>query len=150
MSHVVRLFTYAKAAALAAAFCFVVVVLPAAAKDFTDTDVTEEVKKVIADRSADGAFVFHDPKAMAGSPMSSSTTRKSPRSSMPSTSGSGPRATLTLMDIRVQKGPKRDGDNYHTFAHRMVVASRAGTSGRHGGDPRVACDERDPQLHRRE
>ena len=57
-------FAIQKAAALAVAFCLLGV-LPAASadyEDFDDTSVTKRTEQVIADRSTDGAFVFHDPK----------------------------------------------------------------------------------------
>ena len=81
-----------------------------ATKEFTEDDVNKRVQEVIAERSKDGAFVFHDPKLDAdlnllfeqiktvrgmegyGSPMSSSTTRMRPRSNTPSTSGSSRKA----------------------------------------------------------
>src|SRR5581483_9112464 len=50
------------ATALAVAFCFVLPASLASAKDFTETDVKQAVDRVIAERSKDGAFVFHDPK----------------------------------------------------------------------------------------
>jgi hypothetical protein len=40
-----------------------------ATKEFTEDDVNKRVQEVIAERSKDGAFVFHDPKC--------STTRSS-------------------------------------------------------------------------
>ncbi|MFZ2018210.1 MAG: hypothetical protein WAU90_05990, partial [Methyloceanibacter sp.] len=43
------------------AFCCALPLL-ALAKDFTETDVKQAVDQVIAERSKDGAFVFHDPK----------------------------------------------------------------------------------------
>ena len=58
---------------------------------------------------------------------------------------------LKLMDIRVQKGPKQEGDGWthdHAHAGGLVVAPGAGASGQHGGDARLAGDERDPHLHR--
>ena len=47
------------AAALAVALCFSAVVLAA---EPTEEDVNKAVEATIADRSKDGAFVFHDPK----------------------------------------------------------------------------------------
>jgi hypothetical protein len=32
------------------------------AKDFTEEDINKRVEEVVAERSKDGAFVFHDPK----------------------------------------------------------------------------------------
>ena len=49
------------------------------------------------------------------------------------------------------EGPEAGGrrlDHGHAPAGRLVVAAGAGASRRHGGDPRLAGDERDPQLHR--
>ena len=58
---------------------------------------------------------------------------------------------LTLMDIRVQKGPKQDGDSYYMVT-RMPVAWWWLPVQEHPGDmevtARLARDERDPQLHR--
>ena len=51
----------AGATVIAVALCCALPVL-AAAKDYTEADVNQAVDKVIADRSKDGAFVFHDPK----------------------------------------------------------------------------------------
>ncbi len=80
------------------------------AKEFTEDDVNAAVKQVVDARSKDGTFVFHDPKLNADLNLvfesikivrgmegygwfanSSSTTRTSPRSNMPSTSGSSPK-----------------------------------------------------------
>jgi hypothetical protein len=76
-------------------------------KSFTEEDVNAAVKKVVDERTKDGAFVFHDPKLDAdlhlifdqiknvrgmegyvASRTLSFTTRTSRRSSTPSTSGS--------------------------------------------------------------
>jgi hypothetical protein len=79
-------------------------------KEFTEDDVNAAVKKVVDERTKDGAFVFRDPKlnadlhlifdqiknvrgmhGMAGSRTLSFTTRTSRRSNTPSTSGSSQR-----------------------------------------------------------
>ena len=57
-AHVLRL---AGATAIAVAFCCARATV-APAKDFTEIDVKQAVDQVIAERSKDGAFVFHDPK----------------------------------------------------------------------------------------
>ena len=96
---------------------------------------------VIAERSKDGAFVFHDPKldadlnlsssrsrscaawkAMAGSPIPSSTTRTNDQKKYAIDFWFKPDGDkLTLMDIRVQKGPKQEGDGWIMIT-RMPVA----------------------------
>ena len=129
------------------------------------------VEEVIAERSKDGAFVFHDPKldadlnlvfeqikivrGMEGYGWFANAIfhdKDEPKKQYAIDFWFKPEGDkLTLMDIRVQKGPKQDGDSwYHGHAHagRLVVAARAGASRRHGGDARLAGDERDPQLHR--
>ena len=84
----------------------------AGAKDFTEEDVNKRVAEVIAERSKDGAFVFHDPKlnadlnlvyeqikivrGMEGYGWFANTIfhdKDTPRSNTPSISGSSPRAT---------------------------------------------------------
>ena len=107
-----RLLQVAEAAALVAALCYLAAV-PAFAKDFDETIVKETVAKVIADRSKDGAFVYHDPKldadlnlvfeqikivrGMSGYGWFANTIfhdkEERPRSNTPSTSGSSPTAT---------------------------------------------------------
>jgi hypothetical protein len=118
----------ARATAVAAAFCFAAAAplmaadksptntpamtpapaaAPGPAKEFTEDDVNAAVKKVVDERTKDGAFVFRDPKLNADLNLvfeqikivrgmegygwfakSSSTIRTRPRSNTPSTSGS--------------------------------------------------------------
>jgi hypothetical protein len=56
-----RVLRLAGATAIAVAFCCLLPTL-APAKDFTETDVKQAVDQAIAERSKDGAFVFHDPR----------------------------------------------------------------------------------------
>ena len=143
----------------------------APAKSFTEEDVDKRVQEVIAERTKDGAFVFHDPKldadlnlvfeqikivrGMEGYGWFANTIfhdKDEPKKQYAIDFWLKPEGDkLTLMDIRVQKGPKQEGDSYdhgHPHAGRMVVASCSGASWRHGGHPRLAGDELYPQLHR--
>jgi YHS domain-containing protein len=113
----------------------------AGAKSFTDEDVNARVEEVIAERSKDGAFVFHDPKLDADLNLVFEEIKV-----VRGMEGYGWFANvifhdkdeakkqyaidfwfkpegqeLTLMDIRVQKGPKRDGDGY-IMVSRLPVA----------------------------
>jgi hypothetical protein len=135
-----RLFRVAGATALAVAFCYLAVV-PAFAKDFDETAVKQEVEKVIAERSKDGAFVFRDPKldadlnlifeqvkivrGMEGYGWFANTIfhdQNEPKKQYAIDFWFKPDGDkLTLMDIRVQKGPKRDGDGW-ILVTRMPVA----------------------------
>ena len=138
-------FVTQKAAALAVAFCLLGV-LPAAAanyEDFDDTSVTKRTEQVIAERSKDGAFVFHDPKlntdlhlvyekvkivrGMKGYGWFANAIfhdEAEPKKQYAIDFWFKPEATgdtLKLIDIRVQKGPKKDGDTY-TMVTRLPVA----------------------------
>lgn len=129
------------ATALAVAFCFLLLPGRAPAKDFTETDVKQAVDRVIAERSKDGAFVFHDPKLDADLNLVFEQIKI-----VRGMEGYGWFANvifhdkdeakkqyaidfwfkpegdkLTLMDIRVQKGPKQDGDNW-VMVTRLPVA----------------------------
>jgi YHS domain-containing protein len=113
----------------------------AGAKEFTEEDVNKRVAEVIAERSKDGAFVFHDPKLDADLNLIFEQVKI-----VRGMEGYGWFANvifhdkdvakkqyaidfwlkpegdkLTLMDIRVQKGPKQDGDSYYMVT-RMPVA----------------------------
>ena len=113
----------------------------AGAKEFTEEDVNKRVAEVIAERSKDGAFVFHDPKLDADLNLVFEQIKI-----VRGMEGYGWFANvifhdkdvakkqyaidfwfkpegdkLTLMDIRVQKGPKQDGDSYYMVT-RMPVA----------------------------
>ena len=135
------------------------------------TTSTRRSKKTIDERSKDGAFVFHDPKldadlnllfeqikvvrGMTGYGWFANVIfhdKDEPKKQYAIDFWFKPDGDkLKLMDIRVQKGPKQEGDSYvhdHAHAGGVVVAAGAGASRRHGGDPRLAGDERDPHLHR--
>jgi hypothetical protein len=111
------------------------------AKDFTEEDVNARVAEVIAERSKDGAFVFRDPKLDADLNLIFEKIK-----GVRGMEGYGWFANaifhdkdeakkqyaidfwlkpdgdkLTLMDIRVQKGPKRDGDSWFMVT-RLPVA----------------------------
>jgi len=113
----------------------------AGAKEFTEEDVNKRVAEVIAERSKDGAFVFHDPKldadlnlvyeeikivrGMEGYGWFANTIfhdKDTPKKQYALDFWFKPDGDkLTLMDIRVQKGPKQDGDSYYMVT-RMPVA----------------------------
>jgi YHS domain-containing protein len=111
------------------------------AKDFTEDDVNAAVKKTVDARSKDGAFVFHDPKLDADLNLIFEQIKI-----VRGMEGYGWFANaifhdkdeakkqyaidfwfkpegqeLKLMDIRVQKGPKQEGDSW-TMVTRMPVA----------------------------
>ena len=154
------------AAALAVALC---VSQPVFALD--EADVDKAVQATIAERSKDGAFVFHDPKldadlnlifeqikivrGMEGYGWFANVIfhdKDTPKKQYAIDFWYKPDGDkLNLMDIRVQKGPKQEGDGWIMIT-RMPVAwwwlPGAGASRRHGGDPRLAGDERDPHLYR--
>ena len=130
------------------------------------------VKKVVDEKSKDGVFVFHDPKLDADLNLVFERSR-----SCAAWTGYGWFANVIFHDKDEPKKQyaidfwfKPDGDRSqahghpraegaeagrrrlrhdHAHAGRVVVAPRAGASGRHGGDARLAGDERDPHLHRR-
>jgi hypothetical protein len=130
----------AGATALAVAFCCLAV-LPVSAKEFGETEVTQRVDEVLAERSKDGAFVFHDPKldadlnlvfekikiirGMAGYGWFANVIfhdKEEPKKQYAIDFWFKPDGDkLTLMDIRVQKGPKRDGDGWILIT-RLPVA----------------------------
>ena len=119
-------------------------VAPAAtghAKDFTEDDVNAAVKKVVDERTKDGAFVFRDPKLNADLNLVFEQIK-----GVRGMQGYGWFANaifhdkdnakkqyaidfwfkpegqeLKLMDIRVQKGPKQEGDGWIMIT-RMPVA----------------------------
>ena len=119
-------------------------VAPAASgptKSFTEEDVDKRVQEVITERSKDGAFVFHDPKldadlnlvfeqikvvrGMEGYGWFANVIfhdKDAPKKQYAIDFWLKPEGDkLTLMDIRVQKGPKQDGDSYYMVT-RMPVA----------------------------
>jgi YHS domain-containing protein len=110
-------------------------------KEFTEDDVNAAVKKVVDERTKDGAFVFRDPKINADLNLIFESIK-----GMRGMTGYGWFANvifhdkdeakkqyaidfwfkpegqdLKLMDIRVQKGPKQEGDGYYMIT-RMPVA----------------------------
>jgi YHS domain-containing protein len=113
----------------------------AGAKEFTEKDVNKRVEEVIAERSKDGAFVFHDPKLDADLNLNFEEIKivrgmegygwfanvifhdkDVPKKQYAIDFWFKPDGNkLTLMDIRVQKGPKQDGDSYYMIT-RMPVA----------------------------
>ena len=113
----------------------------APAKSFTEEDVDKRVQEVIAERTKDGAFVFHDPKldadlnlvfeqikivrGMEGYGWFANTIfhdKDEPKKQYAIDFWLKPEGDkLTLMDIRVQKGPKQEGDSY-VMVTRMPVA----------------------------
>jgi hypothetical protein len=110
-------------------------------KDFGEADVNQRVAEVIAERSKDGAFVFRDPKldqdlnlvfeqikgvrGMAGYGWFANAIfhdKDEPKKQYAIDFWFKPEGDkLTLMDIRVQKGPKREGDGWIMIT-RLPVA----------------------------
>jgi len=145
MMKVPEVLKRAGAAAIAVAFCLSMAGPVAAADypDFNETSVTEKTEEVIAERSKDGTFVFHDPKlntdlnlvyekvkivrGMKGYGWFANAIfhdKDEPEKQYaidfwfkPQTDGD----SLDLIDIRVQKGPKREGDGYIMIT-RLPVA----------------------------
>jgi hypothetical protein len=113
----------------------------AAAKEFGEEDVKKAVGETIAARSKDGTFVFHDPKldtdlnlvfenvkivrGMEGYGWFANTIfhdKDEPKKQYAIDFWFKPEGDkLKLMDIRVQKGPKQDGENW-IMVTRMPVA----------------------------
>jgi hypothetical protein len=116
-------------------------ITPAAAKDFVEEDVTAEVKKIIEARSKEVAFVFRDPKlnadlhlvfdqvrvvrGMKGYGWFANvifTDKEAPEKKYAIDFWLKPEGDqLKLMDIRVQKGPKKDGEKW-IMVTRLPVA----------------------------
>jgi len=110
-------------------------------KDFTEDDVNAAVKRVVDERTKDGAFVVRDPKinadlnlifeqvksvrGMAGYGWFANTIfhdKDEAKKQYAIDFWFKPEGQeLKLMDIRVQKGPKQEGDNW-TMITRMPVA----------------------------
>jgi hypothetical protein len=136
---------YAGATAIAVAFC-VFAAPPVSAADYPDFDdvsVTKRTEQVIEERSKDGVFIFRDPKlnadlnlvyekikivrGMKGYGWFANAIfhdKDEPEKQYaidfwfkPQRDGDD----LDLIDIRVQKGPKRDGDGYYMIS-RLPVA----------------------------
>ena len=100
-------------------------------KDFGEADVNKRVAEVVAERTKDGAFVFHDPKLDADLNLVMENIKivrgmegygwfanvifhdkDTPKKQYAIDFWFKPDGDkLTLMDIRVQKGPKQDGDS---------------------------------------
>jgi len=126
------------AAAIAVALCLSAATLAA---DFSEEDVNKAVAATIAERSKDGAFVFHDPKldtdlhlvfeqikilrGMEGYGWFANVIFHDKDNDQKKYAidfwfkPDGDK--LTLMDIRVQKGPKQEGDGWIMIT-RMPVA----------------------------
>ena len=144
----------------------------AGAKEFTEEDVNKRVAEVVAERSKDGAFVFHDPKLDADLNLDLRADQGRARHGrlwlvrqchLPR-QGHAEEAIRHRFLVQA-RGRQAHPDGYqgaegpeagrrqllHGDAHagRLVVAAGAGASRRHGGTARLARDERDPQLHRR-
>jgi YHS domain-containing protein len=110
-------------------------------KDFGEEDVNQRVDEVVKERSKDGVFVFHDPKldadlnlimekiktvrGMEGYGWFANVIfhdKDEPKKQYAIDFWFKPEGDkLTLMDIRVQKGPKQDGDNW-IMVTRLPVA----------------------------
>lgn len=109
--------------------------------DFSEEDINKAVEATVAERSKDGAFVFHDPKldtdlnlifeqvkivrGMEGYGWFANTIfhdKDTPKKQYAIDFWFKPDGDkLTLMDIRVQKGPKQEGDGW-IMVTRMPVA----------------------------
>ena len=110
-------------------------------KDFREEDVVAALKAVIAERSKDGAFVFHDPKTDADLKLVFDEVKlvrgmrgygwfpnvifhdvAEPKKKYAIDFWFRPNGEkLDLVHIRVQKGPRREGDGY-TMITRLPVA----------------------------
>ncbi|HXF52941.1 MAG TPA: hypothetical protein VNK52_02350, partial [Hyphomicrobiaceae bacterium] len=145
MREVLSVRHIAGAAALAAALCLFAATMASAADypDFNEASVTKRTEQVIAERSQDGVFVFHDPKldadlhlvyekvkvvrGMKGYGWFANAVfhdKDEPKKQYaidfwfkPQPDGD----SLDLIDIRVQKGPKREGDGW-IMVTRLPVA----------------------------
>ncbi len=166
LSRLAPMLKHAGATAIAVAFCCALPVL-ALAKDFTETDVKQAVDQVIAERSKDGAFVFHDPKLDADLNLVFEQVKV-----VRGMEGYGWFANVIFHDKDEPKKQyaidfwfKPEDDRPQAHGHQgaegteaggrwldhgyapacgVVVASGAGASRRHGGYPRLAGDELDP------
>jgi YHS domain-containing protein len=126
------------------------------AKDFTEEDVKKRVDEVVAERSKDGAFVFRDAKfdtdlnlvfeqvkgtrGMEGYGWFANTIfhdQSEPKKQYALDFWFKPEGDkLTLMDIRVQKGPKKEGDGW-IMVSRLPVAWWWLPVSEHPGDAEV-------------
>ena len=125
---------------MAVAFCYLVP-FAALAADIGEAEVKQAVDKIIAERSKDGVFVFHDSKldadlnlvfeqvkivrGMSGYGWFANTIfqdKDEPKKQYALDFWFRPDGSeLKLMDIRVQKGPRRDGDEW-IMVTRLPVA----------------------------
>ncbi len=140
-AHMMR---HAGAAAMAVAFCVVAAGPAMAVKDYADFDdefVTKRAEEVIEERSKDGVFIFRDPKlnadlnliyerikivrGMRGYGWFANAIfhdKDEPEKQYAIDFWFKPDDVgLALIDIRVQKGPKREGDGYYMIT-RLPVA----------------------------
>jgi YHS domain-containing protein len=110
-------------------------------KTFTEKDVNKRVEEVVSERSKGGVFVFHDPKLDADLSLNFEQIKivrgmkgygwfanvifhdkDEPKKQYAIDFWFRPEGNkLTLMDIRVQKGPKREGDGWIMIT-RLPVA----------------------------
>jgi hypothetical protein len=110
-------------------------------KSFSEDDVNQRVDQVVKERSKDGVFVFHDPKLDADLDLIMESIKgvrgmegygwfanvifhdkDEPKRQYAIDFWFKPEGDkLTLMDIRVQKGPKQEGDGW-TMITRLPVA----------------------------
>jgi hypothetical protein len=135
----------AGAAAIVVAFCLSTATLVFAADypDFNDESVTKRTEEIIKERSTDGVFVFHDPKlnedlnlvyekirvirGMKGYGWFANAIfhdKDEPKKQYALDFWFKPQTDsdeLKLIEIRVQKGPKRDGDSWIMIT-RLPVA----------------------------
>jgi hypothetical protein len=140
MQGLSRWLLVARALALASALGFLVLG-PASAAEVDESTVKQAVADVIAERSKDGVFVFHDPKldadlnlvfeqvkivrGMEGYGWFANTIfhdKDVPKKQYAIDFWFKPEGDkLKLMDIRVQKGPKPEGDGW-IMVTRLPVA----------------------------
>ena len=112
-----------------------------ASKDFREEDVVAALKALIAERSKDGAFIFRDPKTDTDLKLAFDEVKlvrgmrgygwfpnvifhdvSEPKKKYAIDFWFRPNGDkLDLVDIRVQKGPRREGDGY-TMITRLPVA----------------------------
>ena len=129
---------------------------PLPTKNFTEDDVNAAVKKVIDERTKDGAFVFRDPKLNADLhlvfeqiknvrgmhgygwfPNVIFHDKDEPKKQYAIDFWFKPEGQdLKLMDIRVQKGPKQEGDSW-VMITRSPQAWWWLPAGEHPGDMEV-------------
>ena len=140
-------------------------------KAFTENDVNAAVKKVVDERTKDAAFVFRDPKLNADLhlifdqiknvrgmegygwfPNVIFHDKDEPKKQYAidfwfKPEGQGTEADGYPRAERPEAGRRRLGHD-HALAAGLVVAAGRRAPWRHGSDPRLAGDERDPRLHR--